>query len=233
MENIYDELAKPERQRKFYPIPTAAVIRAVLERYEKTERCAEEKKIIGLFRQIPLNNNKTDVMLKATALKSFMRRPGMYLNYATHYILSDKNFDKKLRRGVMSIVDAMSASSGARWKYFDFASRYCAFHQPELYLFYNWSSVLQKYDRLDHFMKGESFHSTTSYPVYLKPFLIFREYYGLQKYSLPDLQHFLWQLNHEEWVEYDRYCPDKDLQRISRNELIMDMINGTLPTKGR
>ena len=225
-ETIYDELAKPARQRKFYPIPTDDVIRSVLERYKKTERFTEEKEIIAFFKQNHRNDNMKDVMLKATALRGFMRRPGMYLNYATHYILSDKAFDRKLQRGVMSIVDAMTASSRARWKYCDFASKYCAFHQPELYLYSDWSLVLQNYDQLDHFMQGKRFSLSTSYSVYLKPFLIFREYYGLQKYSLSDLQHFLWQLRNEESAEYDRYCLDKDAQRISRNEVIVGMING-------
>jgi len=222
----FDELEQPERQKKFYPIPTNDVMKSVLARYEQSERCAEEKKIIALFQQYPLNTDKTDVMLKATALRSFMGRSAMYLNFATHYILSDKDFDRKLQRGSQGIVDAISSTSKAKWKYVEFACSYCAFHQPEHYLFSNWSLILRKYDWLYEYLQGSRIPFSTRYPSFWKPFRIFREYFHLQQYPLPDIQHFFFQLRHEEMAEFDRYCLDKDSQRISRNRLVVGMVKG-------
>ncbi len=215
-----------QERRRFYPVPTAAVIRNVLERYEASEVCAQERKIIGFFQKIPLNDNKADVLLKATALKSFMGSPNIYLPFITHYILSEKDFDNKLQRGVKSIVDGITASSRARWKYASFARRYCAFHRPDLYLGSGWEIGLVMYERLYGFMQGESFSGGTKYTAHTKPFWIFRKFYGLEKYSLPDLQHFLCQLYHEESEYNEHYHADKDSRRCSQNAFILDLVSG-------
>ena len=217
--SISDERLSSDRERmRFYPLPTDSVIRSTMERFEKSDYCARERKIIALFQRLPLNNNRADVLLKATALKSFMGSPNIYLPFITHYILSEKDFDNKLQRGVKSIVDGITASSRARWKYASFARRYCAFHRPDLYLGPGWEIGLIMYERLYGFMQSESFSGGTRYAAHTKPFWIFREFYGLEKYSLPDLQHFLRQLYHEESEYNEHYHADKDSRRCSQNE---------------
>ena len=190
--SISDDRHSSDRERmRFYPLPTDSVIRSTLDRFEKSDYCAKEREIIAFFQRLPLNNNRADVLLKATALKSFMGNPKIYLPFITHYILSQKGFDNKLQRGVKSIVDGITASSRARWKYASFARRYCAFHRPDLYLGSGWEIGLLMYERLYGFMQGEGFSGGTGYAAHSKPFWIFRKVYGLEKYSLPDLQHFL------------------------------------------
>ena len=114
-----------------------------------------------------------------------------------------------------SIVDGITASSRARWKYASFARLYCAFHKPDLYLGSGWESGLVMYERLYHFMHGENFSGGMKYAAYTKPLWIFRGFYGLEKYSLPDLQHFLHQLYHEESEYNAHYHADKDSKRSS------------------
>ena len=152
-----------------------------------------------------------------------MGSPNIYLPFITHYILSEKDFDNKLQRGVKSIVEGITASSRARWKYASFARRYCAFHRPDLYLGSGWEIGLVMYERLYGFMQGESFSGGTGYAAHTKPFWTFRKVYGLEKYSLPDLQHFLRQLYHEE-SEYNEHChADKDSKRCSQNAFILNI----------
>ena len=222
--SISDERLSSDRERmRFYPLPTDSVIRSTLERFEKSDYCARERKIIAFFQRLLLNNNRADVLLKATALKSFMGSPNIYLPFITHYILSEKDFDNKLQRGVKSIVEGITASSRARWKYASFARRYCAFHRPDLYLGSGWEIGLVMYERLYGFMQGESFSGGTGYAAHTKPFWTFRKVYGLEKYSLPDLQHFLRQLYHEE-SEYNEHChADKDSKRCSQNAFILNI----------
>ena len=214
-----------QERRRFYPVPTAAVIRNVLERYEASEVCAQERKIIGFFQKIPLNVNKADVLLKATALKSFMGNPHVYLPYITHCILSEKHFDSKLQRGVKSIVDGITASSRAKWKYASFARMYCAFHRPNLYLGSGWCLGLLMYERLYHFMQGERFPGSSGYTEFTKPFWIFRKFYGLEQYSLLDLQHFLQQLYREESEYNEHYHTDEMSKRCLQNTFIIDFID--------
>ena len=226
--SISDERRSSDRERmKFYPLPTDSVIRSTLERFEKSDYYVNEREIIAFFQRLPLNNNRADVLLKATALKSFMGSPNIYLPFVTHYILSEKNFDNKLQRGVKSIVDGITASSRARWKYASFARRYCAFHRPDLYLGSGWEIELVMYERLYGFMQGESFSGGTRYAAHTKPFWIFRKVYGLEKYSLPDLQHFLRQLYHEESEHNEHYHSDKDSRRCSQNAFILDYMRET------
>lgn len=212
-------------RRRFYPLPTDAVIRSTLARYEKSDYCAKERKIIAFFQQLPQNNTRADILLKATALRSFMGNPHIYLPFITHHIHSERDFDRKLQRGVKSIVDGITASSRARWKYASFARQYCAFHRPDLYLGSGWEIGIVMYERLYGFMQGESFSGGTRYAAHTKPFWIFREFYGLEKYSLPDLQHFLRQLYHEESEYNEHYHADKDSRRCSRNTFILDLIS--------
>ena len=218
------EMSNPENQRRFYPIPTDAVIKAVLERYKTTDICEREEKTIALFQRNPLNDNGTDVDLKLTALRAMLHWPGLDLSRVRRFILSEKDFDKKLRRGVKSLVDGITSANRDRLKYFSFACMYCAFHQPELYLSDNECWTLEKYNWLYNFMQGRHISHSTYYSVAMKPLFIFREYYGLQRYSLPDIQHFLAQLSREESDERARYAFDRDSERISRNEVILGML---------
>ena len=78
-------------------------------------------------------------------------------------------------------------------------------------------------------MQGKHIPLSTYYSVAMKPFFIFREYYGLQRYSLPDIQHFLSQLGMEESAEGSRYVLDRDMERGSRNDVIMDIITCIFP----
>ncbi len=79
-------------------------------------------------------------------------------------------------------------------------------------------------DRLDRFMQGKRFPATTRYAGYVKPFSLFRDFYALQQYSLPDLQHFLYQTSREFLRHYGQYHVSKDLQRHSHNALVLDLI---------
>ena len=80
------------------------------------------------------------------------------------------------------------------------------------------------YERLYGFMQGEVFSGGTRYAAHTKPFWIFREVYGLEKYSLTDLQHFLRQLYHDE-SEHNEHChADKDSRRCSQNAVILKLV---------
>ena len=83
--------------------------------------------------------------------------------------------------------------------------------------------------------KEKVFSGGTGYAAHTKPFLIFRKFYGIEKYSLPDLQHFLYQLYHEESEYNEHYHVDRDSRRCSQNEFILELIGETkvMDDKGR
>lgn len=151
----------------------------------------------------------------------------IHKRYIIAYILSDKDFDRKLQKGVKSIVNKIADSSHAKHKKYDtFARYYCAFHNPQYYLPGHWiTPALLEYERLDHFLQGEDFYGGERYIPYKKQFDKFVDFYGLQDYSTWHLHIFLTQLHSEETRVREHRFPCKDTMGYSQNTHILNIIN--------
>ena len=137
------------------------------------------------------------------------------------------DFDRKLQKGVKSIVNKIADSSHAKHKKYDtFARYYCAFHNPQYYLPGHWiTPALLEYERLDHFLQGEDFYGGERYIPYKKQFDKFVDFYGLQDYSTWHLHIFLTQLHSEETRVREHRFPCKDTMGYSQNTHILNIIN--------
>ncbi len=76
---------------------------------------------------------------------------------------------------------------------YSFASKYCSFHLPEVYPIYDGyvENLIWNYQKETHFAdfkRGEM----QQYPRYKEIIEQFRGYFGLEQFSLEELDHFLW-----------------------------------------
>ena len=175
-----------EWSRFFYPTPTHENITACVSKYSESNQAKEAVFLFDVFRHSPENKTREIVSMKVDTILDYMGNPAwIHKRYIIAYILSDKDFDRKLQKGVKSIVNKIADSSHAKHKKYDtFARYYCAFHNPQYYLPGHWiTPALLEYERLDHFLRGEDFYGGERYIPYKKQFDKFVDFYGLQDYS--------------------------------------------------
>lgn len=220
VKDFFDDL------RRRFPPPTAGEIQKRLERFENSEYGSEENSLIRLFQGCPGNTTREDVLLKATALKSFLHQERLNTATIVRHILNTPDFDKKLNKGVKSLVDGIALSSRAKWKYTTFARYYCGCHKPDAYLIDppGTSLALLMYDRQDHFSEETIHRSMNRYSAFARQFEQFRDFYHLQDNSLLDIQHFLYQVAKDDVAEFSKRHPIKRDHRAFRNAEIMAFI---------
>lgn len=216
-----------EWSRFFYPTPTHENITACVSKYSESKQAKKAVFLFDVFRHSPENKTREIVSMKVEALLNYMNNPvDIHQNYIIRHILSDKDFDRKLQKGVKSIVNKIADSSRAKKKYDTFARYYCAFHNPQYYLPGLWiEPALWEYEKLDHFLQGENFYWGNRYIPYSKQFSKFVDFYGLQDYSAWHLHIFLWQLHREELYVNEHRFPCKEAIRGSSNSYNLSIIN--------
>ena len=94
-----------EWSRFFYPTPTHENITACVSKYSESNQAKEAVFLFDVFRHSPENKTREIVSMKVDTLLDYMGNPAwVHKRYIIAYILSDKDFDRKLQKGVKSIV---------------------------------------------------------------------------------------------------------------------------------
>ncbi|PBA30413.1 hypothetical protein CKJ65_18695 [Mycobacterium intracellulare] len=87
---------------------------------------------------------------------------------------------------------------GKRRRNYAFATKYCAFHRPELYPIYDslvagvLNTLLQQGEAFDSFVPGE--HWRSDYMIWHRSITKFRGHYDLDTFSIRDIDKYLWML---------------------------------------
>lgn len=214
--------------RFFHPLPTHEEITTRVHRYSESKHSEDASFVFDMFERFPENKTREIVTMKVAALLDYMGNPPwVHERFIIAHILSEKDFDRNLQRGVKSIVNKIADSSHAKHKRYDsFARYYCAFHNPLYYLPGFWiTPSLWEYEKLDHFLQGENFYWGNRYTQYVKQFNKFVDFYGLHDYPTWDLHIFLSELHREEIREREHKFPCKETMGISQNSHILSIIN--------
>ena len=115
-------------------------VRAVLKGYEKMESyCIQEDLLQHLVKKYPDHKNKAAVETKVKLLNLFYSTGIQATNKMSENILSVKNIDKRLSKGDKSLIPeiaTLSFDDKKRYNY-SFATKYCAYHQPEKFPIYD------------------------------------------------------------------------------------------------
>lgn len=186
------------------PTPSAAEVQKYLGVWQGRNGEKIATALTTLFREMPNNTDVGQVAVKVAALN------GLYatgilavVQMATH--ITELDIDARLARAT---TDAALIEDIARFEIggkvrrnYSFATKYCSFHRPDLYPIYDTlvagvlNTFLRQGDAFDTFIPGE--HWNTDYAVWYRSITKFRTHYGLEAFSLREIDKYLWTLAKE------------------------------------
>ena len=194
----------------FVPHPTPKEVRHYLTKWDTLPNYkAQEDALHLLFREIyPDNTDLRHVLLKCSMLNDFYGT-NIYGVYPMAKHIIALSIDERLRQGDPQLVDDIASghgikhSSGKERQLFSFATKYCSHHNPEDYPIYD-SYVEQL---LLFFRKKDGFADFRNadlrdFPLFKQIILQFRAYYGLEQFSVKQIDQYLWQLGKDKFPKY-------------------------------
>ena len=120
------------------------------------------------------------------------------------------NIDDKLKEGNLSIVDIIAhvkvGNPPQERHFYSFATKYCSHHQPEKYAIYD--SYVEKV-LIDFKKRADKFsdfklEDLKKYDRYMQIIYDFRNNYGLEQFTIKELDQYLWQLGKKYFNQYVR-----------------------------
>lgn len=168
---------------------------------------AQEKALNKLFHEFcPDNKHLDDVLLKTTALNAFYAT-NIYNVYAMAKHIVSLNIDDRLDQGDMTLVTDIASGHGVRNArtgkeicFYSFATKYCSHHRPLLFPIYDsYVDKLLTYLRdVDHFSEFNN-EDLRNIVAFKEIILKLRDYYGLNEFSLKEIDRYLWQYGKEKF----------------------------------
>jgi len=189
------------------PHPTPNEIEGCLLEWEKPQKeenrkyAPQEKSLNKLFgKTYPLNNDLDDVLIKVSSLNDFYST-NIFSPYAVAKHIVELDIDLKLEQGDLPIVNTIAKVVMTEGKlpidFYSFATKYCSHHKPLTYPIYDSYVVkmllyFKKYDeKFDQFYSFKK-ESLRTYEIYKEAISKFREFYGLTKFNLKEIDKYLW-----------------------------------------
>lgn len=152
----------------------------------------------------PENNCIEDILIKCSALNDFYSTNIFDIHTLARHILCLK-IDERLQNGDYSLINDIAnvEVNGKTHCFYSFATKYCSHHQPETYAIYDnyVEKVLLSVNKKEPFANFKK-NQLKDYVTYMGAILSFRQHFGLTKYSIKELDQYLWQLG--KWY-YNRY----------------------------
>lgn len=196
----------PPRDFPDIPRPCGEEVERYLRSWEALEDYAvQEAALDDLFRQhCPENKSLSDILLKTAALNTFYSTNIFSVTPVARHILA-LDIDPRLAAGDLSLVDDLQRVElgGKEKRFYSFASKYCSHHAPEVFPIYD--SYVEK--MLCHFRDRDGFfafrdHELKDYAFFRGVLARFQAVYGLERYSIRDVDKYLWQVG-------KRYLPNQ------------------------
>ena len=184
------------------PRPSVGEIKKYLKRWNSLENYTlQEKSLKKLFsKTYPHNVKIEDVLIKVCSLNDFYSTHILSPFTIAQHIVSLK-IDKSLLKEDLILVNKIAEvkmNDGITRNFYSFATKYCSHHKPKTYPIYDY--YVEKI--LMHFKRKDSFSDfikddIRQYPRYRDIIIEFRNFYGLEEYSLKQIDKYLWQLGKE------------------------------------
>jgi len=201
------------------PMPSETEVNKYLERWDSLENNSlQEKALDKLFFSLsPHNTAIDDILIKASCLNDFYSTNVFSIFAVAKHILSIKDFDKRLNAGELSLVSEIANVPNLGRTFYSFSSKYCSHHRPLLFPIFD--SYVEKtlfffthkksIHHLSEVSKNEFGKHIRNYNTFVDLIFAFRTAYGLEKYSIKEIDKYLWLLGKE-------YFPKKYEKKIAK-----------------
>lgn len=190
--------SKGSRRRESLKLesPRPELIIEYLNKWDKLENYKlQEASLSLLFRELcPENRTIEHVLLKVSALNDFYST-NIFDTFTVAKHILDHRIDIHLKNYNYEIVNTIAAISikGKTRNFYSFASKYCSHHEPEVFPIYDSfvEKMLLHYRKSDHFYGFEQ-GDLKKYARFIKIIKQFKQHYGLEDFSLREIDIFLW-----------------------------------------
>lgn len=158
-----------------------------------------ETAIIKLLKSYPHNNSIEDVLLKVNVINA-LYSTSVYSTYQLASHILELKIDKRLKNGDPSLVHdiasghtVISSKTGKELFFYSFATKYCNWHNQDEFPIYDSfvDRLLMRYKRESKFLKFKQ-SDLRDYEKFKPIIFTFRDYFGLGKYSIKEIDKFLW-----------------------------------------
>ena len=183
------------------PKPSIVEVEKYLQRWNSLENYVLQENSLDqlFFETYPNNKDIKEILIKASSLNDFYSTNIFSIFPVAKHILS-LDIDKRLKQGDEALVNdiAKIQINGKNKFFYSFATKYCSHHSPLVFPIYD--SFVEKV--LLYFKKKDNFAEFTKsdlkeYKKFKEILIKFKEYYDIDKYSLKDIDKYIWQLGKE------------------------------------
>lgn len=177
------------------PPDPATAIEAEIAAFDSEESTVEET-VRTLLTAFPHNREFTHVHLKVIAISQLYRARVLNIDAEplAQYITS-LDLDNLLAAGSPKVVGLIHDCTTTRLKSYSFATKFCSWHNQAAYSLwdYNVDEALWAYKSKDKFAKFKR-KELLDYARLVEIVKEFRDFYGLQRHSLKNIDKFLWRV---------------------------------------
>lgn len=179
-----------------YPTPTIDRVKRLLAKYGTSGPYYGADPAVNLaFSSWPTNRMLEQILVKVVVLNK-LYSTNIYNVYGVAEHIRELDIDSRLSAGDLSLVADVAHVAFARdqqFTFYSFATKYCAWHEPELFAPYDSyvDDVLWAHQRTSSF---GSFHryELRDYPALVRVLADFASYFGLREFSRKQLDKYLW-----------------------------------------
>lgn len=179
------------------PTPCPEELEKYLASWEQLEDYTDQEIALDdlFLRHCPENRSLSDILLKVASLNTFYSTYIFRPTPVARHILA-LHIDERLAKGDLTLVDDIQrVKFGETEKQlYSFATKYCSHHKPLVYPIYDsYVDKMLRYfrgvDGFCDFRNGE----LKDYSRFCEILFRFQQAYGLQAYSVKEIDRYLWQ----------------------------------------
>lgn len=193
---------QPKTVKQDLPSPTPDLVREGVRQFAEQGRVTEAalRKLLLAF---PNNTETDEVLLKVITLNQIYST-NIFAVQVVAEMIQAASIDAALQAGDPGVVHRIdrlkfTSSSGKAVdkSIYSFATKYCALHQPQHYPIYDGfiSDGLLQYQKQASFSSSPfDWDALRKYGEFKRVVLAFRAHYGLEEFTLREIDQFLWTL---------------------------------------
>ena len=182
--------------------PSVASIERFLAEFSQNPKAeVQDRALSQLFlKTYPSNSDIDEITIKVSSLNTLYSTQLRNHLFPVVQHIQSLGIDKRLKDGDLTLIDDLIATpleNGRLFRCYSFATKYCSFHNPEVYPIYDSYvyKVLVRLQQKDKFA-GDMVLNNRDYSSYCEAISVFRKFYGLTGYSLKQVDKYLWHLGY-------------------------------------